>query len=237
MSCLFTLLPLRCLSVSLSCIRHIGSWSALGADHGALRGKRRVSAAGPLPTTGADVSSDLLVFAGDSIVPIDERALRVVSPSPDVQLEECGQVEPVRAADELERLAFEHGWFFMVLQPGSRIHYIFNTHQMQTSTRRLVYQCFWPIGVDLSITHKPKIDVVNAHCSVLGAAHTSKSRKVFGACCRIDIDELPCSLADGFDKFCGTGTLVSHRLEFGIIRRVIACCEKWNSRRNPAQQG
>jgi hypothetical protein len=45
---------------------------------------------------------NLLTFATYSVVPVHERPVRIVPPSPDMQLEKRGQSVPIRAVHELE---------------------------------------------------------------------------------------------------------------------------------------
>src|ERR1019366_8395116 len=61
---------------------------------------------------------DLLTFAGDVVIPIHERTVGVVPPSPDVQFEMCWQAVSVRAANELERLPLKHRRTGVMRQPG-----------------------------------------------------------------------------------------------------------------------
>src|SRR5205807_695803 len=60
----------------------------------------------------------LLAFARDAVIPVDEGAVGVVPPSPNVQLEMCGQAVPVRAVDKLKRLALEHRRTAVIGEPG-----------------------------------------------------------------------------------------------------------------------
>src|SRR4051794_29239442 len=64
----------------------------------------------------------LLAFAGHARVPIDERAIGIVAPGPDMQFVERLQAEPIRAVNKLKRLTLENRWSFMMGVPGGRIH-------------------------------------------------------------------------------------------------------------------
>jgi len=50
----------------------------------------------------------LFAFAGHLAIPVHERAVGVVPPGPDVQLEVRRQAVTVRAGNELERLPLQH---------------------------------------------------------------------------------------------------------------------------------
>ena len=80
-----------------------------------------------------DVDCCLLAFAAHVVIPIHKGALRVVTPSPDVQLEEgVGYAKPVGSANELEGLAFEHRWHTLVVrQPGGSVDDELNTHETE----------------------------------------------------------------------------------------------------------
>ena len=51
---------------------------------------------------------DLLTFASHPIVPVHEGTLGIVPPGPDVQLEECRDVEAIRGVDKIEDLPLEN---------------------------------------------------------------------------------------------------------------------------------
>ena len=57
--------------------------------------------------TGSRRFTPLLQFACHRVVPIHKCTLRIVAPSPDMQLKERIQAEPVRSADELKILTIE----------------------------------------------------------------------------------------------------------------------------------
>ena len=97
----------------------------------------------------------LLTFATDFIVPVDERALRVVAPCPDVQFEERWKVVAVGAGDEEEGLAFEDGRGGMILQPRCGIDDEFNTDEAEFAMAGFVDELTaWASGIhpsDMSI--------------------------------------------------------------------------------------
>src|SRR5215467_4795470 len=138
------------------------------------------------------LSFNLLAFAGDVIVPVHERAVGVVPPSPDVQLKNRTDPVAVRAADEQKGLSFEHWRSVVVIcEPSSSVHDELDAYQPQLSVRRLVDQGFWLRGIDQTIAHQSTVDVMNAHGAVVRTANAAKERPV--ACRRscIDIKELP----------------------------------------------
>src|ERR1035438_10536176 len=91
------------------------------------------------PTAHRTSAIDLFTFAGHLVVPVHERTVRVVPPSPDVQFEMCRQTVPVRAVHELERLSLEYRRTAVTRQPGGRDDNELYAHQLQTAIRRFVY--------------------------------------------------------------------------------------------------
>src|SRR3984957_20587149 len=75
-------------------------------------------------------ANPLLAFAADLVVPVDESALRIIAPGPDMQLEKIIQGKAVRRRDELEILAVElRRCSAIVRQPRGRIHAVLDAHQ------------------------------------------------------------------------------------------------------------
>ena len=69
----------------------------------------------------------LLAVAADLVIPIHERALRIVAPCPDVQFEKRGKVVAVRTGDKKKGLAFEDGRSRVIFEPGGGIDDEFNS--------------------------------------------------------------------------------------------------------------
>jgi len=71
----------------------------------------------------------LLTFASYIVIPVHERALRIVSPGPDVQFEECSRyTKPIWTWNELETLAFEL-WRHVIVscEPTGCVHDVLDT--------------------------------------------------------------------------------------------------------------
>src|SRR5579862_1817458 len=96
---------------------------------------------------------NLLTFAGHARIPVHKGAVGVVAPRPYVQLEEGRQAEPVRAANELERLPFEHRRTVVEQHPRGRVHYVLDADQAETGRRRLIDQRLRTRRVDLPVAH------------------------------------------------------------------------------------
>ena len=116
----------------------------------------------------------LLPFATHSVVPVHKSAIRIVSPRPDVEFEECRYAVPIRAADKLEGLAFELRRTGMTGEPGGNIHDVFDTYEPAAVSQRFVDQRFRMGFVNLAVTDQREIEVVNAHRAMVGTADTTK---------------------------------------------------------------
>src|SRR5689334_3043558 len=116
-----------------------------------------------------------LAFASYSIVPVDEGALRVVSPSPHVQFEEWVEIEAVRCADQLEGLAVEHrGSVVVVLEPGGRVDDEFHSDQPAPVSNGLVDERFRARIVQFAVADQGPVDIVDAHRAVIRSADATK---------------------------------------------------------------
>src|SRR5256885_12207478 len=74
----------------------------------------------------------LLTVAGDGVVPVDEWAVGVVAPGPNVKLKDGANAVAIGAGDELKRLALKYGRSAVVIfQPVFRVHHVFDTSQVE----------------------------------------------------------------------------------------------------------
>src|SRR5882724_5086063 len=144
----------------------------------------------------------LLTVAGDGIVPVDEWAVGVVAPSPNVKLKNGANAVAIGAGDELKGLAFEYGRSAVVIfQPGLRVHNILDAEQVQLTVRRFVDEGFGLRGVDQAVGNKRAVDVVYAHGAVVRTADAAKEGSVAGADGGVHVLVLPRSVADNLDEF------------------------------------
>src|SRR5260221_2470605 len=91
----------------------------------------------------------LLTVAGDGIVPVDEWAVGVVAPGPDVKLKDGANAVAIGAGDELKGLAFEYGRSAVVIfQPGLRVHDVLDAEQVQLTLCRFVDKRFGLSGIN-----------------------------------------------------------------------------------------
>src|SRR5256885_12768775 len=81
----------------------------------------------------------LLTVAGDGVVPVDEWAVGVVAPSPNVKLKDGANAVAIGAGDELKRLALEYGRSAVVIfQPSLCVHDVLDAEQVQLTVFRFV---------------------------------------------------------------------------------------------------
>src|SRR4051794_452207 len=115
------------------------------------------------------------MFASHIIVPVNECAVWIVSPSPHVQFEERRNAKPVRGIDELEILAFEL-WRSTVVsrEPGGCVHDVLDPNQPPRVPYRLIYQGLRITRVQHAISDQAQVEVVNAHRAVVRAADAPK---------------------------------------------------------------
>src|SRR5271170_5442805 len=93
-------------------------------------------------------SIDRLTSATHPIVPVHEGTLWVFLPGPDVQLEECGDVEAIRGVDKIEDLPLEHRGSVVILgEPGRRVQDELDAHECHLAIGRLVDECLRLRGV------------------------------------------------------------------------------------------
>src|SRR5256885_9716182 len=79
----------------------------------------------------------LLTVAGDGVVPVNEWAVGVVAPSPDVKLKDGANAVAIGAGDELKGLTLEYGRLSLVIfQPGLRVYDVFDAEQVQLTVCR-----------------------------------------------------------------------------------------------------
>src|SRR5664279_859202 len=121
----------------------------------------------------------------------------------------CWQSVPVREANELERLPLEHWRTGVTRQPWVGEYHELHAHQLQTASRRFVYQHFWPRGIQQAVADQGAIHVVKAHGSMIRAANTAKERLVTGSSGGVNVDELARGVSNHLNEFRGHGARVS----------------------------
>src|SRR5437899_136539 len=178
---------------------------------------------------------DLLTFAAHLVVPIHECAVGVVPPSPDVQFEMCRQPVSVRATDELERLPLEHRRTVVMREPGVGYYNELHANQLQTASRRFVYQYFRPRGIQLAVADQSAINVVIAHCSVIRAADAAQERLVTGSCGSVNVDVRRRSVANELNELGRGGLRVTGMPLPGLFRCSTVRRDKHCGRGNTAQ--
>ena len=108
------------------------------------------------------------------VVPVYERTLRIITPGPDVELEEGRDVKAIRGGDEIEYMPFEHrGSVVICGEPGRRVQDKLDTDESHLSIGRLVDECLRLRGVEGEIAEQGAIDIVHAHCPVVGTSHAT----------------------------------------------------------------
>src|SRR5882724_3389978 len=144
----------------------------------------------------------LLTVAGDGVVPVDEWAVGVVAPSPDVKLKDRANAVAIGAGDELKGLTLEYGRSAVVIfQPGLRVHDVFDAEQVQLTVCRFVDKRFGLSGIDQAVGNEWAIDVVDAHGTVVRTADAAKKRSVAGPDGGVHVLVLPRGVADNLDEF------------------------------------
>ena len=111
------------------------------------------------------------------------------------------QAVSVRAANELERLSLEHRRSGVTQKPGVGYYNELHANQLETTSRRFVYQHFRPRSIQLAVGNQGAIHVVIAHGSVIRAADAAKEWLVTGGCGRVNVDELLRGVADELHQF------------------------------------
>jgi hypothetical protein len=82
---------------------------------------------------------DLLTCAGHVVVPVHERALRVIAPGPDLELEECRNVEAIGGTHEIEDLPVEHRRRVVIgSEPARRVQDELDAYESHPAIGRLV---------------------------------------------------------------------------------------------------
>src|SRR5579862_2737164 len=153
----------------------------------------------------------LLMRASHTVVPIDERALRVVPPCPDVKLEERRNGETVGIAHEQKHLTVQNGRAGIVLQPSRLVHDVLHADQFHFTVRlRLVDQSLRFCDVNGPV-QQTLVHVVDSHRTVVGTADATEQRPVSRRSGVIDVEELLRGRLDGLNERGRTGRrVVSH---------------------------
>jgi hypothetical protein len=155
-----------------------------------------------------------------------EAAVGIVPPRPHVKLEERREAVPVRAADELEPLPFQHRRRILVMrEPRGCVHNELDANQPHAAVARFVYQGFRVRNIDLTIAHQIAVDVMHTHGAVIRTADTAECRLVGGAGGRIDIDELARGVLDELHEPGGDGAIVT-RVRLLILRGILRSGER-----------
>src|SRR5882672_4717713 len=146
--------------------------------------------------------SVLLTVAGDGVVPVDEWAVGVVAPSPNVKLKDRANAVAIGAGDELKGLALEYGRSAVVIfQPGLGVNDVLDAEQVQLTVCRFVAERFRLRGIDQAVGNKRAVDVVDAHGAVVRTADAAKERSVAGPDGGVHVLLLPGGVADNLDEF------------------------------------
>src|SRR6184192_2579634 len=144
----------------------------------------------------------LLTVAGDGVVPVDEWAVGVVAPGPDVKLKDGANAVAIGAGDELKGLALKYGRSTVVIfQPGLRVHDVLDAEQVQLTICRFVDEGFGLSGIDQAVGNKRAVDVVDAHGAVVRTADAAKEGSVAGADGSVHVLVLPRGVADSLNEF------------------------------------
>src|SRR5215467_6876625 len=153
----------------------------------------------PAPAETQDAG--LLVLTAYVVVPVDEGALRVVTPGPDVEFEERIEAETVGRGDQLKRLAIElRRNVVVVLEPGLGVDDIFDADQAELAAAgRLVDQRFGRFLIDFAVADERAFDVVNAHGAVVRTGNAAKGRPVTCRAGIVDVEENTSGVSDVFD--------------------------------------
>src|SRR4051794_14206646 len=103
------------------------------------------------------------LLASYFVIPIDECAVGVVAPCPDVEFKEVWKLETIGSGDELKVLSIECRRCGVVLHPGSCVDNVLNADESARVADGLVDQGFGVLKVDLSVADERTIDIVNSH--------------------------------------------------------------------------
>ena len=150
-------------------------------------------------------SIDLLIFTTHRIVPVHERALGVIPPSPHVQLEKGEYAIPVRAVNLQEGLALEHRRAGVILEPGRLVCDELDAHQPHRAVRRLIDQRLRVGDINLAI-EQSAVYIMHTHGAVVRTADAAKKRRVSGRGGIVDVDELFCGRANELNEL-GRGAM------------------------------
>ena len=152
---------------------------------GQIRHKnKRKGRESPFLADSARIACRLLAVAGHMIVPVHERAFRIVFPRPNVQFVKCRQAVTVRCRD-LQHQVTIHLWSG-VGRKHARKDDELDTDQLHFTVRlRLVNQGLRSLGIELlahdtgkqGLTAKDTaVHVVDAHRAVVRAANAAEGR-------------------------------------------------------------
>ena len=91
-------------------------------------------------------------------------------------------------------------------------------------------------GIDLAVAEQSEIDIVHAHGPVIRTADAAKQRLVVGGRGSVDVDEVTCGIANGFNKFGRSRMLVIRMRLSRTIWRCSYLCKKRSGRSKTAQE-
>ena len=159
----------------------------------------------------------LFTCAGHVVVPVHKRALRVVPPGPDVELEERRNIEAIRGVDEVEDLLVEYRRRVVIGgEPGRRVQDELDAYEGHLAIGGLVDEGLRLRGVEGEITEQGGVDVVHAHRPVIGTGNATKKRSVAGFSGIVNVKVLPRASAHLFNKRARRGLFVNGLPVLGI---------------------
>src|SRR5215469_10549520 len=132
-----------------------------------------------------------LQFARYLVVPVNECALRIVAPRPDMQFEKGREVESVRCTDKLKVLPVERRRSVVVIrEPSGGVHNVFHSHEPARVSHRLVNQGLRVLPPDFAVANECAVDVVNAHGAMVRPAYAAERGFVAGRSGVVDVEKL-----------------------------------------------
>src|SRR5215469_942908 len=154
-----------------------------------------------------------LQFARYLVVPVNERALRIVAPRPDMQFEEWREVESVRGTDKLKVLPVERRRSVLVIrEPSGGVHNVFHSDEPARISHRLVNQGLRVLQLDFAVANECAVDVVNAHGSMVRPAYAAERGFVAGRSGVVDVEEWASCIAHVLYQLGWRGMMLVHRL-------------------------
>src|SRR5215470_14673716 len=115
-------------------------------------------------------------------MPVDERAVRILFPGPNVQCVKRLQSESVGGLKVVKKLSHQvwRPWFMrLVVIPLLRIHQKIRAGQLQTSVCSRFIENDLRLGwINHATAHQIHIDEMEAHRSLVGSAHAAKTKGI-----------------------------------------------------------